>query len=159
MCIRDRSQGEHLDRSHVVFANRRTIRFTEMEYALPREAGPEVIERVLELIERERFQVAMPIECRVVAADEALLSPSHRRASTYVAVHQYRGMEWRPYFEAVEQIMREYGGRPHWGKRHGRTAADLEPDYPRWQEFQQVRDRLDPERTFTNPYAARVLGE
>src|SRR6476661_173879 len=46
------SQGEHPDRSHRIFANRRTIRFTEMEYALPRPDGPEALRRVLELIER-----------------------------------------------------------------------------------------------------------
>ncbi len=90
------SQGEHLDRSYRIFANRRTIRFTEMEYALPRAAGPEALRRVLELIERRRIEVPMPIECRVVAPDDALLSPAHERETTYVAVHQYQGMEWRP---------------------------------------------------------------
>lgn len=152
------SQGEHLDASYEVFANRRDIRFTEMEYALPREHGPEAIQAVLDLIERERFEVAMPIECRVVAADGALLSPSFQRDTTYIAVHQYRGMEWRRYFEAVEEIMRGFKGRPHWGKRHGRTAADLKSAYPRWSEFQSVRDRLDSRRVFTNDYVARVLG-
>ena len=72
----------------------------------------------------------MPIECRVVAADDALLSPSHERETTYIAVHQYRGMEWRPYFEAVEEIMDSYGGRPHWGKRHFQTAATLRRALP-----------------------------
>lgn len=153
------SQGEHLDSSYAVFANRRDIRFTEMEYALPRERGPEAVEAVLDLIERERFEVAMPIECRVVAADDALLSPSHSRDSTYIAVHQYQGMEWRRYFEAVETIMRGFDGRPHWGKRHSLTAADLAPIYPRWNEFQTVRDRLDPDRVFSNDYTARVLGD
>ena len=152
------SQGVHLDRSHRIFANRRTIRFTEMEYAIPRPDGPEALRRVLELIERRRFEVPMPIECRVVAADDAFLSPSHERETTYVAVHQYQGMEWRPYFEAVEEIMGSYGGRPHWGKRHFQTAATLADLYPRWSDFQAAREELDPGRTFTNEYAARVLG-
>ena len=100
----------------------------------------------------------MPIECRVVAADDALLSPSHQRDTTYVAVHQYRGMEWRPYFEAVEEIMSSYGGRPHWGKRHFQTADTLTERYPRWDAFQAARDQLDPGRVFSNEYARRVLG-
>ena len=62
--------------------------------------------------------------CGSTAADDALLSPSHERDTAYIAVHQYRGMEWRPYFEAVEEIMNAYGGRPHWGKRHFQTADD-----------------------------------
>ena len=152
------SQGEHLDRSYRIFANHRTIRFTEMEYAIPRAEGPDALRRVLELIERERFEVPMPIECRVVAADDALLSPSHDRDTTYIAVHQYRGMEWRPYFEAVEEVMDSLGGRPHWGKRHFQAAATLSERYPRWADFQSARDELDPQRAFSNEYAERVLG-
>jgi L-gulono-1,4-lactone dehydrogenase len=152
------SQGEHLDRSYRIFANHRTIRFTEMEYAIPRADGPDALRQVLELIERERIRVPMPIECRVVAADDAFLSPSHERDTTYIAVHQYRGMEWRPYFEAVEQIMGPLGGRPHWGKRHFQTAATLTERYRRWADFQAARDELDPERVFSNEYAERVLG-
>jgi L-gulonolactone oxidase len=95
---------------------------------------------------------------RVSADDDALLSPAHERETAYVAVHQYRGMEWRPYFAAVEAIMDEYGGRPHWGKRHFQTATTLAPRYPRWGEFQAARDELDPGRVFANEYAERVLG-
>ncbi len=152
------SQGERLDRSYRIFANERRIRFTEMEYALPREAGPEAVRRVLELIRRRQIEVAMPIECRVVAGDDALLSPAHDRATAYVAVHQYRGMEWRPYFEAVEEIMNSHEGRPHWGKRHFQTHETLAGRYPRWKDFAAVRDRLDPERAFRNEYTERVLG-
>jgi FAD-linked oxidoreductase len=152
------SQGERLDRSYRIFANERRIRFTEMEYALPRDRGPEAVRRVLDLIHRRGIEVAMPIECRVVAPDDALLSPSHERPTAYVAVHQYRGMEWRPYFEAVEAIMNEYEGRPHWGKRHFQTQETLAERYPRWADFAAARDRLDPERVFRNEYTDRVLG-
>lgn len=152
------SQGERLDRSYRIFANERRIRFTEMEYALPREHGPEALRKVLDLIKRREFEVAMPIECRVVAPDDAFLSPAHERPSVHISVHQYRGMEWRPYFEAVEEIMDAYEGRPHWGKRHSQTHEALARRYPRWQRFAAVRDRLDPERVFRNDYTDRVLG-
>lgn len=146
------------DRSDRIFANERRVRFTEMEYGVPRENGPEAARRTIEWVRSNRYPVFFPIEMRVTAADDALLSPSHERDTAYIAVHQYRGMEWRPYFEAVEEIMDSYGGRPHWGKRHFQTAATLAPRYPAWQEFQRARDELDPGRTFTDEYAARVLG-
>ena len=158
LAARSMAQGEQRDRSYRLFANERRIRFTEMEYALPREAGSEALPRVLDWIRESRYPVAMPIECRVVAADDALLSPSHERPSTYVAVHQYQGMEFRPYFEAIERIFAEYGGRPHWGKRHTLTAADFAERYPRFDAFLAVRDRLDPDRAFANAYTERVLG-
>jgi L-gulonolactone oxidase len=146
------------DRSDRVFANDRRVRFTEMEYGVPREHGPEAARRVIEWVRSNRYPVFFPIEMRVAAGDDALLSPSHDRDSAYIAVHQYRGMEWRPYFEAVEEIMGSYGGRPHWGKRHFQSAETLAPRYPAWAEFQRARDEFDPGRTFTNAYAERVLG-
>ena len=152
------SGGRTVDRSDRVFASERRVRFTEMEYGLPREHGPEAARRVIEWVRANRYPVFFPIEMRVAAGDDALLSPSHGRDTAYIAVHQYRGMEWRPYFEAVEAIMREYGGRPHWGKRHFQTAETLAPLYPEWARFQAARDELDPDRVFGNEYASRVLG-
>jgi L-gulono-1,4-lactone dehydrogenase len=146
------------DRSDRVFANERRVRFTEMEYGVPREHGPEAVRRVIEWVRSNRYPVFFPIEMRVAAGDDACLSSAHERDTAYIAVHQYRGMEWRRYFEAVEAIMDSYGGRPHWGKRHFQTAATLAPRYPAWGEFQQARDVLDPSRTFSNEYTDRVLG-
>jgi L-gulonolactone oxidase len=152
------SGGRVVDRSDRVFASERRVRFTEMEYGVPRENGPEAARRVIEWVRDNRYPVFFPIEMRVAAGDDALLSPSHARDTTYIAVHQYRGMEWRPYFEAVEAIMDSYGGRPHWGKRHFQTAETLAPRYARWDAFAAAREELDPGRVFANEYAERVLG-
>jgi L-gulono-1,4-lactone dehydrogenase len=67
-------------------------------------------------------------------------------------------MEFETYFRAVEAIMEDYGGRPHWGKRHYQSAATLAARYPEWNRFQEVRRRLDPEGRFENDYTRRVLG-
>ncbi len=147
-----------VDASYRVFASERRVKFTEMEYAVPRERGRELVERVLAIAERSDLGVGWPIEVRFVAADDSLLSPSHEQDSCYVAVHQDRKLDWRRYFTAVESAARELGGRPHWGKRHIRSAADLAPLYPRWDDFQRIRARLDPTGTFSNAYTDRVLG-
>jgi L-gulono-1,4-lactone dehydrogenase len=152
------SRAEHLDHSHRVYANRRSVRFTEMEYAVPRERTAAALEGVLALIERRRIRVGFPIEVRVVAPDDALLSTAEGRPTGYIAVHQYRGMEFESYFRGVEAIMDEYEGRPHWGKRHYQSAATLRPRYPGFDRFLAVRERLDPKRKFENDYLRRVLG-
>ena len=107
-------RAEHVDASNRVYANVRLVRFTEMEYAIPREHAAEALERVLDLIERRRLPIGFPIELRVVAPDDALLSTAHGRPTAYIAVHQYLGMEYESYFRGVEAIMDDYGGRPHW---------------------------------------------
>ncbi len=152
-------RAEHLDASNRVFANVRLVRFTEMEYGIPREHAAEALERVLTLIERRRLPVGFPIELRVVARRRR--PALHRRTAAptaYIAVHQYLGMEYETYFRGVEAIMDEYGGRPHWGKRHYQSAATLAPRYPEWERFAAVRERLDPEGRFENDYLRRVLG-
>ena len=147
-----------VDRSYRVYASERRIRFTEMEYAIPRRDAAEAVRRALEAAERAEAGVGFPIEVRFVAGDQAMLSPAHERDSCYIAVHQYRGMAWEGYFRSVESIMDEYGGRPHWGKRHFQTAETLAERYPRWQDFQALRARLDPDGRFRNEYTDRVLG-
>jgi L-gulonolactone oxidase len=112
----------------------------------------------MDTIQRRGFAVPFPIEVRTVAADDAMLSTAADRDSGFVAVHMFEGMEWRPYFEAVEAIMDELGGRPHWGKRHFQTAATLRARYPDWDRFQAVRARLDPRGLFGNAWSDRVLG-
>ena len=149
---------ERVDSSAEIFATPRLVRFTEMEYALPREGTPEAVRRVMEVIERRGFAVPFPIEVRTVAPDDAFLSTAAGRQSGFVAVHMYRQMPWQPYFRAVESIMLELGGRPHWGKRHFQTAATLRSRYPDWDRFQSVRARLDPEGRFANAWTERVLG-
>jgi FAD-linked oxidoreductase len=152
------SRTEQLDHSHRVYANERKVRFTEMEYAIPRAHAREAVERVSELIARRRIPVSFPIEVRFAAADDAFLSTAADRDTAYVAVHQFVGMEYESYFRAVEQIMDGYEGRPHWGKRHYQSAATLAPRYAGWDDFQAVRARHDPAGAFANDYVARTLG-
>jgi L-gulono-1,4-lactone dehydrogenase len=147
-----------VDRSYRVFASERRIRFTEMEYGIAREHAAEAVRRVLDRAARAEHQAAYPIEVRFVAADDVVLSASHARDTCYIAVHQDRKLDWEPYFRAVEGIMDDYGGRPHWGKRHFQTAASLAPRYPRWDEFRALRAKLDPGGLFDNTYLERVLG-
>jgi FAD/FMN-containing dehydrogenase len=145
-----------VDRSDRIFASPRLVRFTEMEYALPRAVAADAVRAIKATA--ERYAINFPIEVRFVAPDDALLSPAHRRETAYIAVHAFKGMEWEPYFRAVEAIADEHGGRPHWGKRHFQTAVTLAPRYPEWERFAAVRARLDPDGVFSNAYVDRVLG-
>jgi L-gulono-1,4-lactone dehydrogenase len=145
-----------VDRSDRIFASPRLVRFTEMEYALPRAALAEALPAIKACA--ERHPVNFPIEVRLVAGDDALLSPATGRDSAYIAVHAFRGMPWEPYFRAVEAIADAHGGRPHWGKRHFQTAETLAPRYPGWDRFAAARAALDPGGLFTNAYTDRVLG-
>jgi len=130
-----------------------------MEYAVPRENAQAAFAAIRDVIDREQLNVSFPIEARVVAADDIALSTASSRETAYFAIHMYRGEpNWERYFRAVEARMKELGGRPHWGKMHFRTAEDLRPVYPRFDEFLAARETTDPGRVFTNTYLDTVLG-
>ena len=150
--------SDRIDSSHRIFVSPRLVRFTEMEYAIPRVHAAEAIRRIRDGIHSRRLRINFPIEVRFVAPDNALLSPAYGRDTCYVAVHVFDGMEYEPYFRMAEEIMGAFAGRPHWGKRHFQTAVTLAPLYPDWKLFQQVRARMDPGGLFANPELDRVLG-
>jgi FAD-linked oxidoreductase len=153
------SGGRDINYSHKIFATPRLVKFQEMEYSLPAENLVAALRAIDACIRRNRFQVHFPIECRFVRADDIYLSPASGRDSAYIAVHMYKGMAYRAYFDAAEAILRAYGGRPHWGKMHSLTARELRPLYPRWDDFQAMRRRLDPAGLFLNAYLRTLLGE
>ena len=93
-----------------------------------------------------------------VPADDVPLSAAYDRDVTYLAFHVNARTDHTAYFAEVEALLRDHGGRPHWGKLHSRSALDLAPDYPRWDEVVALRDRMDPDRAFGNAYLRRVLG-
>jgi L-gulonolactone oxidase len=152
-------RNEYSDASHKVFASRRIIKFYEMEYAIPREACAEALNRVRRMVTDSGFFLNFPVEVRFTAPDEIPLSTASNRESAYIAVHIYKGMNYVPYFKEVESIMNSYEGRPHWGKLHFQSAATLASLYPQWDVFQAVRNQVDPQRMFSNQYLETVLGK
>ena len=153
---RTASRRERVAESFEVFASPRLVRFEEMEYALPRARAAEAVRACREIL--AAHPVSFPIELRFSAGDTALLSPAHGRETAYVAVHVFEGMAFDAPFREVEALLRGWDGRPHWGKRSFLGAEELAPRYPRWRDFAALRERLDPDGRFVNPWIARTLG-
>ena len=149
---------EYTDLSHRVLTQSRTVRFREMEYALPQDQVVPVFRAVQALIAKRGWRIEFPIEVRFAAADDRWLSTANERDSAYLAVHRYWRHDPREYFDAVERICLAHGGRPHWGKLHTLGADEFRERYPRFDDFLALRDRMDPERRFGNGYLERVLG-
>ena len=138
--------------SHEIFPSARTVRFNEMEYAVPYEKGPDALREIVEMIRKRKIVTGFPLEYRTVAADDVWLSPFYQRDSATIAVHQYHRVDTTELFDACESIFRAYDGRPHWGKRHTRTSSELAALYPRFEDFRAVRRKLDPRDKFLNEY-------
>ncbi|MGW4383476.1 D-arabinono-1,4-lactone oxidase [Kitasatospora sp. NPDC004531] len=152
------SERRFTDRAYKVYTSPRKVRFVEMEYAVPREAATAVLRELKALVERSDWRISFPVEVRTAPADDLWLSTANGRDTVYIAVHLYRGTRELGYFTEVEKLMTAHRGRPHWGKLHTRDAEYLASVYPRFGDFTALRDKVDPERRFTNDHLRRVLG-
>lgn len=151
------SAREYTDRSYRVFASSRTVRFVEMEYAVPVAQIGWVLREVDRWLERSSMSIAFPVEVRFAAADDIWLSTAYGRPTAYIAVHQYHRRDHREYFDAVEAICRSVGGRPHWGKLHSLGSDELRDCYEHFDHFLRVRDSMDPKKLFGSEYLERLL--
>ncbi len=155
----DGNRGEYVDRSYVVFPSERIDKHTEMEYSVPADQGPGCFLRIRDLMQTRFPDVTWPAEYRTVAADEGWISPARGRPTVTISVHQGVGEPFGEFFAACESIFREHGGRPHWGKVHSLSAADLAAEHPdTWDRFWGVQARLDPDGRFLNGHLQRVAG-
>ncbi|WP_114422626.1 D-arabinono-1,4-lactone oxidase [Nocardioides houyundeii] len=152
------SARTYSDVAHKVFVSTRRVRFREMEYAVPRAAGLAALAEARRVIDAHDWRIGFPVEIRTAPADDVPLSTAYRQDSTYLAFHVPREVDHTAYFAAMESVMRAHGGRPHWGKLHSLDATALGELHPCLDDFTALRDRLDPDRVFTNGYLRRVLG-
>jgi FAD-linked oxidoreductase len=143
--------------AHRIFPSERTVRFEEMEYEVPRDAGLTTLWEIIQYVRRRRLPVSFPFEFRWTAGDELWLSPFNHGPSASLSIHQYARMPWNELFAQIEPILRAAGGRPHWAKRHTLSARDVFALYPQAARFVKVRDRVDPDGKFTNPHLAELF--
>ncbi len=141
-----------------LLANARNVRFNEMEYHLPPETALETLAELVTLIERRLPKVFFPIEVRRTAGDDGWLSPFNGGGRISIAVHAYHEDSFDWFFSHAEPLLREAGGRPHWGKLHSLKAADMAKLYPAFERFNQFRKKLDPYGKFMTPYLHELLG-
>nr|WP_120492244.1 D-arabinono-1,4-lactone oxidase [Corynebacterium lactis] len=140
------------DEAHRVFVSPRRVKFAEMEYSVPLEAAPEVLDEIREVLQARGIRVSFPIEVRAAGADDVPLSTAYGRDSAYIAIHRYFKEPYRDYFDLIEPIFKGYEGRPHWGKLHTLGRADLAQRYPLFDEVAALREKVDPKGLFLNEH-------
>lgn len=129
----------------------------QSEYFVPRRHGPAACGALRALADRIS-PLLMVSEIRTVAADDLWLSPAH--GSDVIALH----FTWLPdepgvraVLPEIEEALRPFGGRPHWGKLFTTGARELADLYPRLPDFRALVRRYDPRGAFRNDYLDRTV--
>ena len=150
--------SEVVDDSHRILSNVRNDRFNEMEYSVPLHAGADCLREVLATIAEQDVDVVFPLEYRYVQRDDTWLGMSSGDEDhAAISIHRMASEDYRPYFELIEPIFWQYGGRPHWGKIHSLGARELAALYPRFADFQALRERLDPQGRMLNEHLRKLF--
>ena len=150
---------ERIDWSCKILPSVRELKFNEMEYSVPAEAGLACVRAIAARMRERWSDVQWPVEYRTLRADDAWLSTAHERETVTVSIHQDASLPYRELFGDLEAVFREHAGRPHWGKVHTLGAAELAGLYPRFGDFCALRRRLDPAGVFLNEHLRKLLGE
>ncbi len=124
----------------------------QSEYIVARTNAVSAIEAVRRISSTLRPLVLVS-EIRTIAADTLWMSPEYGRNS--VAIHFTFKREPAAVDAAlleVERALSEFHARPHWGKRFLMQAPEIQPLYPRVDDFAALVARLDPRGAFGNEW-------
>jgi xylitol oxidase len=129
----------------------------QSEYFVPRTNAVEAILAIKRL--RDEISPHLLVsELRTVAADDLWLSPCYNRPS--LAIH----FTWKPELEAVQRVLpriedalRPFAVRPHWGKLFSLTPAQIEQEYERLADFKELLREFDPQGKFRNSFLDATL--
>ena len=148
---------QFVDWSSRIFPTPRNTKFNEMEYQLPVEHGIACLQEMIAALKRAKVAMFFPFEYRFVKGDDIALSPFYKRDSVSISVHQYYKQDHWEVFKIVEPILQKYQGRPHWGKLHTMQARQLRELYPLFDDFMDLRRRLDPQQKWLNSHLQQLF--
>jgi FAD/FMN-containing dehydrogenase len=145
---------------HEIIPQSRHLKFDEMEYMVALEDGPACFREVRKRVkDRHRATVGWRVLVRTVAADDSMISNCYQRPTMTIALLQNAELPHDRYFEDMEPLLVDFGGRPHWGKKHSQRAADLRPLFSEWDRFQEIRHGLDPQGVLMNDHLSELFEE
>lgn len=146
-----------VDEGWKLLSNERPVRFKEMEYHVPIDQQVGALKEIIGRIERDAKGVFFPIEARIIAPDDAWLSPFYQRECGSIAVHAWYREDHQWMFDLAEPVLRETGGRPHWGKLHSLSGKELRALYPMFADALAVQRSVDRQGAMMNPFLRKLL--
>lgn len=143
---------------YVIEANDKDI-FSEI--AVPINSLPSVTTKIAELTLKYRSLGAKitDLNFRFVERDpHALLSPASDGPVAYIAFCILEEAKYMALYKDFEDNLMEFHGRPHWGKINFLNYEKTLQLYgPNLEKFIHVKNRLDPNGVFSNPFIKRIL--
>jgi len=124
----------------------------QTEFFVPFERAYEAV-RAVETLRDKITPHLFITELRAIAADDLWMSMAYKRPS--LAIH----FTWKPETPAVINLLPQieaklapFQARPHWGKVYSMNISQIQPLYPRIDDFRALTREFDPKGKFRNKY-------
>ncbi|MGE3798369.1 MAG: D-arabinono-1,4-lactone oxidase, partial [Thermomicrobiales bacterium] len=128
----------------------------QVEYMIDIDHASEAV-RALRAFEPRLRDVLIVSELRTIAADDLWLSTAYGRDSLAIHFTCHRDQaKIDALLPDLESLLEPFSPRPHWGKVFSANAETLASRYPKYGDFRQLRQQLDPRGAFINPFMERV---
>ncbi len=125
----------------------------DLEFAVPYSAALPALRALVDYFERTRdFPRFFPVHIRCSKRGSHWLSPNYGQDVCWLEFWHFPPTP--RLYAAIEQLLRPFAYRVHFGKLTPASPKYLRQQYPRWNDFLQVRQRLDPGNMFANKYLA-----
>lgn len=129
----------------------------QAEYFVPREHAMDAFHAISSL--RSQLEPLLMIsEIRTIAADDLWMSTAYRRPS--VAFHFTCEQNWdelKKLLPVIEEKLKPFEGRPHWGKMFTMEPSRLESMYEKIADFRALLTEYDPGGKFRNEYIRKNI--
>ena len=132
-----------------------------MEYGVPINEVAVVLKKIKKLLNDKNYKVHMPIEIRFAPKNKAALSMAYKRETCYIGIIAYKpfgkDIDYKNYFKDVHAIFEAHKGRHHWAKHTFYTKEQIRDNYPDWENFVSLKNKLDPNGIFMNTFLKRLF--
>lgn len=130
----------------------------EAEWAFDICIAKDLLRDYKKMINASKHRINFLQEIRFTKADDFALSPCYKRDTIWLGAYNADNFGWEDLLADFELIAKQYKGRPHWGKEFRSVGHDyLQSVYPRLNEFNELRQKLDPDKKFSNDFINKVF--
>jgi len=129
----------------------------ELEYHVDIASGRDAFLALRSLMQHGFPEAISPVQVRWTKGEPAFLSPHYGHDTCSLSVSGLKKHNWDRFLRAVDETLRPFKPRPHWGKMGYMDAPGFRLVYPALDPFLAVRAELDPHDLFLNDYFRAVF--
>lgn len=149
---------DRIEKSYKIFNVPAPPVHRETEWAFDVKDAKKIIEEFKLMIKTTGHPINFLQEIRFSKADKFSLSPAYGRNTLWLGCYNADNFNWHNLLKDFELFAKSINGRPHWGKEFTINREYLSANYPEFSHFNELRQKLDPEKKFCNEYIDEIFG-